>query len=385
MRAICVYVDGGKGHYVPAKAVMEALVSMGHQVTLEEFFDYLDIRWIGSVNKWWWRQMLQHSKLERRLSRHNDSESNGMERAIKFACRHCERAFVSNMEESPVDFIFCTHPYASTILSAMLKDLGITNIPVYYFATDVFNAPAATISDDIRKFYISTEEGAARVRAMGQRPETIEVCPFPLQKNVASGPKLSKREAREKLGLDLSMLTMQLNLGGEGLGSVSLLEGIYKENLPVQVVVLGGISNKMKKRLERIGRKYSGSSAKLVVAGFVNNVNEYLAACDIIAGRAGINTIVEAMYAHRPFLITELVYTVIPSAEYVEKYHVGWNCTDDTAKQLGIIRDYAKAPSSIDCLDDNFSRIPIVYSADKLASDVAEDAAAFIKSAGKLS
>ena len=377
MRAMCVYVDGGKGHYVPAKAVMEALVSMGHQVALEEFFDYLDIRWLGSINKWWWRQMLKHSKLERKLSQHNDSDSNGMEMAIKFACKHCERAFVSNMEEEPVDFIFCTHPYASTILSAMLKDLGIKDIPVYYFATDVFSAPVATISDDIRKFFISTEEGAERVRAMGQRPETVEVCPFPLQKNVAESPKLSKKEARSKLVLDENMFTIQLNLGGEGLGSIALLEGLYENDLPVQIVVLGGISKKMKKKLEGIRRKYKNAATRLVIAGFVNNVNEYLAACDIIAGRAGINTIVESMYAHRPFMITELVYTVIPSAEYVEKYKVGWNCTDDTEKQLDIIKQYVSGAEDINSLDANFSNIPIVYSAEKLASIVADDASAF--------
>ena len=265
----------------------------------------------------------------------------------------------------------------------MLRDLGITNIPVYYFATDVFSAPVATISDDIRRFYISTEEGADRVKAMGQRPDSVEVCPFPLQKNVAESPRLTKKEARSKLRLDESMFTIQLNLGGEGIGSIALLEGLYKEKLPVQIIVLGGISNKMRKRLERIGHHYSSSPVKLVVAGFVNNVNEYLAACDMIAGRAGINTIVEAMYAHRPFMVTELVYTVIPSAEYIEKYKVGWNCTDNTPKQLDIIRKYVSEGSSIDELDDNFNRIPIVYSADKLASDVADDAAAFIKAAAE--
>ncbi len=371
MRAVCVYVDGGKGHYVPAEAVKEALEGMGHTVALEEFFDYLDIRWLGAINKWWWRKMLKNSKLERKLSRHNDSDTNGMETAVRFGIKHCERAFVSNMKESPVDFFFCTHPYASTVLSAMLKNLDM-DIPVYYFATDVFSAPVATISDDIRKFYISTEEGAERVKKMGQRPETIEIAPFPLQANVANSPRLTKTEARARLKLS-DMFTMQLNLGGEGIGSLALLESLYKENLPVQVVVLGGIDKAMKKKLERIENHYKGSSVKLVIAGFVNNVNEYLAASDIIAGRAGINTIVEAMYAHRPFMVTELVYTVIPSAEYIEKYHVGWNCTDDVAKQIRIIKDLVNDKEKIISLDSNFDKIPIVYSASKLAEIVVND------------
>ena len=143
------------------------------------------------------------------------------------------------------------------------------------------------------------------------------------------------------------------------------------------MILLGGIDKKMKKKLERLQSKYSSSSLRLVIAGFVNNVNEYLAASDIIAGRAGINTIVEAMYAHRPFMITELVYTVIPSAEYIEKYHVGWNATDDVLRQVSIVKELISNPDKIAALDANFDKLPIVYSAEKLAKMVADDAAAF--------
>lgn len=372
MRAICVYVDGGKGHYVPAKAVMEALAEMGHHASLEEFFDYLDIRWIGVLNKYWWRLMLAHSKVERKMSKFNDSKTNGMDIAIKYACRHCERALASNLKEAPVDFIFCTHPYASTILSAMLKDMGV-DIPVYYFATDVFNAPVASVSTDIRKFLISTEEGAERVVKMGQPADSVIISPFPLQKNIADSPILTKLEARKKLGLELELFTVQLNLGGEGIGSIQLLEQLNKDNLPVQVVVVGGINKKMIRKFNFI-KKHLNSNLKLVVAGFVSNVNEYLAASDIIAGRAGINTIVEAMYMHRPFLITELVYTVIPSAEYVEKYKVGWNATDDVSKQLNIVKDLIVNPDTLVRLDSNFNQIPIKYSSEKLAKMIVNDA-----------
>ena len=373
MRGLCVYVDGGKGHYVPAKAVQEELQAMGSDTVLEEFFDYLDIRWMGRINKSFWRTMLRMPALERHISKFNDSDSNGMEWAIRFADKHCTRMLQANLEEFRPDFVFATHPYASTVLSEMFDYLGI-DIPVYYFATDVFSAPVAAVCDKLRRFYISTEEGVEVVRSMGQARNTIELAPFPLQRSVADVRKLDKKGTRKKLGLDADLFTLQINLGGEGLGSLYLLESLIKKNIPMQIVILGGMDKNMSKKINGIIDKSRNTDVRVYCKGFVNNVDEYLAASDIIAGRAGINTIVEAMYAHRPFLITELVYTVIPSADYVEKYKVGWNCTGKRKESVEIVLDYTEHPEKLAELDANFNSIPIEFSARHLAEKVASDA-----------
>ena len=370
MKCLCLYVDGGKGHYVPAKAVHDALIDLGVDCEFDEFFDYLDIRWMGRINKMFWRTMLKFPDLERRISKHNDSDSNGMEYAIRFANRHCQRMLQANLEDFRPDFIFATHPYASTIIAEMLSYAGI-DIPVYYFATDVFSAPVASICDKLRGFLIATQEGMDVVGKMGQKPETIRLSPFPLQQSIAESPVLTKREARQKLGLDENRFTLQLNLGGEGIGSLSLLKGIIRHDLDMQIVIIGGIDKKERSRIEKIIRQNSRTTVH--VPGFVNNVNDYLAASDIIAGRAGINTIVEAIYAHRPFLITELVYTVIPSADYIEKYKVGWNCSDNPEKALEVVKYYTENPLKLDDLDLAFGKVPIKYSAKDLAQLLIDD------------
>lgn len=373
MKALCVYVDGGKGHYVPAKAVMEALQEMNIDARLDEFFSYLKIEKIGIINKKYWRTMLKMPGLEKKLSKHNDADSNGMQFAVNMAKKYCTKTLLSRIEEFHPDFIFATHPYASTILSEMLCSASV-DIPVYYFATDVFTAPVATICDKLRRFYISTEEGAERVLNMGQRPDSVVVSPFPLQKNVAEGMHLTKEEARTKIGLDPNLFTLQLNLGGEGIGSLSLLRGLLKEDKLMQIAVIGGMNKKMTKRINEIISHSHAENTKVYVPGFVSNVNEYLAASDIVAGRAGINTIVEAMYAHRPFLITELVYTVLPSAEYVVGHGVGWNASDNHEEALKIVLDAYEQPGILSVMEDNFNAIPIEYSADKLAAMIVADA-----------
>ena len=366
MKGLCIYVDGGKGHYVPAKAVAVELEKLGIEIAFEEFFDYLDIQWLGKINRKYWRLMLKMPTIEQRLSKHNDADSNGMELAVKFANKHCWRMLKANLEEFHPDFIFATHPYASTILSELLYHLEI-KIPVFYYATDVFNAPVAAICNKLNRFFISTEEGKNRVIDMGQHPDTVEVVPFPLQQSISETPSLTKIEARRKLGLSENLFSLQLNLGGEGIGSLSLLHGLIKRNLPMQIVIVGGMDKKMMKKLNNIINHNNSENVKVFNRGFITDVKTYLEASDIIAGRAGINTILEALYMHRPFLITELVYTVIPSAEYVEKHHVGWNCSSEKDKAVEIVCEYVKNPEKIISFESAFKNLPIEFNASKVA------------------
>ena len=76
-------------------------------------------------------------------------------------------------------------------------------------------------------------------------------------------------------------------------------------------------------------------------------------------------------------MITELVYIVIASAEYIEKYKVGWNTEGDTQRQIGIIEDLIANPQKLDQMEEAFAAVPLVYSAKGLAEQVIRDVEAF--------
>ena len=117
MKGLCIYVDGGKGHFVPAKAVEEELIKMKIETDFQEFFQFLDILWLGKINKTIWRQMLKMPKIEKHFSKFSDAKSNGMKLAISFGKRCCTKTLVKYLNTKKIDFIFATHPYCSTVLS----------------------------------------------------------------------------------------------------------------------------------------------------------------------------------------------------------------------------------------------------------------------------
>ena len=60
MKGAFVYVDAGKGHYVPAVALSDAMKAMGDEAIVEDLFV------IFKSPKYYWRYLLHHTKLEKR-------------------------------------------------------------------------------------------------------------------------------------------------------------------------------------------------------------------------------------------------------------------------------------------------------------------------------
>ncbi len=370
----CIYVDGGKGHYIPAKALAEQFEEMGHTVLLEEFYELMQLAWMGRINKKTWRFMLSHPKLEMRLNSRTDS-SKSVNSGLRYARRHRNKLFKNWVLDKKLDYIVCTHFVPSRIMSELVKDNGLS-IPVYYYATDVFSSPCSSIAPALRRYFISTEAGKEHIIANGQPADSVSLCPFPLQKACADSVRMEKADARKKLGLE-EMFTIQLNLGGEGIGTVALINELARRKLSLQILVLGGLSEKAKDRLMKMEKKLP-PCLKLHVIGFVKNVDEYLYASDIVVGRAGINTMVEAMYMHRPFLITELVYTVIASAAYFERYQIGWLALEPE-KQADIIERSLEDPDFLKDMEYHFSQVPMQYGAPAFARQIVADVHAYRK------
>lgn len=375
MNILCVYVGGGKGHYIPAKAVSDQLAQMGHNAVLIDFFELIKMNPIGKINVMLWRKLLQRPDLENKFSKHNDQNTKEIQWVSSVLQVIRKRRFKHIIKTYRPDMIFTTHPYADYFLADLAARFA-PSIPVTYYATDVFFVPMSAVNNNLCSMYVATEEGCKSAADNGQRADSIKLCPFPLQASCKAGQKLTKAAARRRIGLKEDVFTLQLNLGGEGIGSLELLEGLKCIDSPMQVVVIGGIKEKIKSRIEQI-KATLPAHINVFIPGFVHNVNDYALASDIIAGRSGINTLVECFYLHRPFMITELVYTVMASADYVEKYGVGWNLNKDIDKQLSVITMFAKKPTLLDELNKNFDAIPIIYDAAGLAKMVVDDTLSF--------
>ena len=368
MKIACVYINAGKGHFIPAKSIADAMVEKGLEIELVDFFDIIKDYGLDMLNQKIWQIQLKHPKLEIFINGTTDKNGRTMNLLVPFFIKRYKKDFLQWLELHKPDAFISTHYFPSRLIPEILDDCGL-EIPSFAYASDVFFTPTSGLTNKLRKFYISTLEGQQHVLAKQLVPEKVELTTFPIQTGCVSAARVSKAQAREKLSLQ-NKFTLVINLGGEGIGTTRLIKKLDKLELEMQVMVLGGMDEKSRELFRVIGAQLK--YVNLTIAGFVSNVYDYVLASDVVAGKAGINTMVEAAYFKRPFLITGLYYTVLAAADFYERHKIGWLALD-VDSQVDIIARCMREPDILLQMEDNFKIVPITYGASAIADSIIKE------------
>ncbi len=378
MKGAFLYVDAGKGHYIPAVALADAMKDMGHEAVVEDLFLVFRMPLFRKISKEYWRYLLHHPKLEKKVNALSNNrsahDSLKMLSSNQRALRHFRKWF---LKERP-DFIVSTNFMGATLLPAIIKKIG-ANCPVYDYAADLFDQVKAGVDNSLTMCYVPTTIGVEHTIKMGQDPSRTKLCPFPLSKKFEVSRKMTKEEARKKLSLK-NKFTVLWNLGGEGIGSPKMLYGMVKRGLDIQVVVIGGKSKTTETEFNIFKHKYPGFD--LEMRGFVNNAQEYIMACDLQMGKAGANSLMESLYLRRPFLVSEVLYMGRSTQLFFNSYPVGWT-SDDLEEKLDIIEKAYKDPSVLASIDEEMKNLPVDFSAPHFAQMLINDTLEYRKKYGE--
>ena len=374
MKSAMLYVNAGKGHYIPAKALADSFISAGHEAIVEDLFDVLHAPFWEFFCKYDWRFLLHHPRLEPIVHSLTDTRPNAF--LIKTQCSRKKylSVFRKWYDENKPDFILSTNFIGGLILPIIVERLGL-NIPVYQYCADVFDTPLVGVTPKLNKMYIPTELGKENAIRKGQPENTLSICPFPLRLQFENYAYSSKAEIRRKLNLP-DKFTILCSLGGEGIGSTHLLYELARAKIDCQVIVIGGQSKSTTKHFERFAAVHPDFPVYL--KGFVDNVQDYLAACDIQVGKAGANAVMEAIYMHRPFIVTEVLYAFRASLDFLKLHAVGWG-ENDVKKQVEIIKEYQNNPELREKTQEAFDNLPITFGAGSFRDQIISDVSAFKK------
>ena len=367
MQGVICYLDGGKGHYIPAKAIQESMLKAGHEVEIAELFLALDARFWYWITKSVWRFLLHHPKLEKVISGKHDNQEAWF-KWVNLARYVYKPTFERWFKKTNPEFIVVTHFLCGILLTPMVKACG-RDIPVFYYSPDVFMSVKGGISNSFEKLYIASEEGLQQVVEQGMDPSRAALCSFPLQHKFLHIKNMDKATARTKLGLR-DTFTVLLTLGGEGIGSTEFVEHAAKQKLDIQVLLVGKISTSTTLKYDLFRTRFPEFDIHMI--GFVENIHEYFIAADIVIGKQGANTLMEAIFMRRPCMISELLYTSEMSARYLQKYQIGWS-EDDPAKQVAIVKNCAENTDFHAQMEKNFDAVPLKFGADEFADQIIQD------------
>ncbi|MDC7126159.1 MAG: HAD-IA family hydrolase [Spirochaetales bacterium] len=271
----------------------------------------------------------------------------------------CKKQLLEWIETEQPDFILTSHFITTLLLPFAVKKLG-KRIPVFAYNAEVISAHSSNVAPLVDRYFSPTEIGTGKLVKCGQPEATIKATPFPIDKKFKRD-LLSCKESREKLGLK-NIFTILLTFGGDGIGSVSMMEMVIEKKLPVQILAVCGRNEELKAKLEKI--KNDNPEYAIQIYGFVSNMEELMNCSDICAGKSGMNATFESLYMKKPYMATAALANEIATLDFIVENGFGWDATD-LEDQIRIIESCIDDPGYYNTIVKNIVKSDIDFHTEK--------------------
>jgi 1,2-diacylglycerol 3-beta-galactosyltransferase len=237
------------------------------------------------------------------------------------------------------DLLITVHPLITYAPWRVWKRLKPAS-PFVTLVTDLFDAHIMWFSAPSDLLVLPTEGARQHGIHWGFPPERMRVAGLPVslkftpanQPHVYGDPE-ALGELRARLGLVPTVFTILVVGGGEGMGPIDkITRALANSGLPIQLAVIAGRNAPLRRRLEA-----EHWAVPVRTTGFVTNMPDWMIASNLVVSKAGPGTIMEALAAGRPLLIS----SYLPGQEkgnvdFVEQSGVGVfrNTPEQIAEQV---------------------------------------------------
>lgn len=253
--------------------------------------------------------------------------------------RDLERLLLSENPEAVVS----TH-FTSTEVTSMLKKKKRIRCRLVTVVTDYMPHWVWTASE-VDQYVVAVEETKQGLVRRGVDAQRIRIFGIPIGKKFLVSR--SKSEQCRLLGIKEDVFTVLITSGGAGVGAIQkIAEGLAESKKPVQLLVVCGTNEAMRRALENQARQNS----RLKVFGFVNNMDELMDASDLVVGKGGGLTVTESFCKGKPVILFQSVPgQEARNVDLVRKYHAGF-ATNLAQEVIAKVLELAESPQEIENL-----------------------------------
>ncbi|MBT9153502.1 MAG: Processive diacylglycerol beta-glucosyltransferase [Firmicutes bacterium] len=247
----------------------------------------------------------------------------------KLLCRKFKRLLALHRPEA----ILCTHSFPAGLLAALKLRLG-EPVRLVGAVTD-FTVHYTWVNPGIDTYVLASHKLMPLIRHMGVQEAALAPLGIPIRPRFANPP--SKIEARLALGLNDKPTVLVMG-GGLGMGTPSeLVRQLDSSMSDSQMIVLAGTNESLLRELKAV--RFVNP---VTVLGFVENVEAYMAAADVLVTKPGGVTCAEALAMALPLVFV----SPIPGQE--------WRNSTFLVEQLAAIHfeESTLAPKLADLIHD---------------------------------
>jgi 1,2-diacylglycerol 3-beta-galactosyltransferase len=227
------------------------------------------------------------------------------------------------------DMVVSVHPLTQDIPLRILAELdsnGATRertgrkTPFCTVVTDLGSAHPTWFNKDVDKCFVPSD--ALYLAAKKRQLQDSQIVQYGLpirqgfwanSESAHVAPEKVRKSLRRQLGLDENLPTVLIVGGGDGMGGIveiskSLGVALGTASTTTQMVVVCGNNQEAKASLEK---ESWGTTVRVNVQGFVENMDEWMKASDALVTKAGPGTIAEASICGLPCML----FSYLPGQE----------------------------------------------------------------------
>lgn len=237
------------------------------------------------------------------------------------------------LDEVRPDLILTTYPFLSYEVMRVLER-WVSRIPLVMLFSDANGVHAAWLSErGAAATFAPTRETYEQALAAGFAPERLHLVGWPVRAQFAHAAGLSREQHAEiliNLNLEPERFTVFLQGGGEGAarfgrtienvlasGANGIAGTVGGTGGDVQVILATGTNRALLERYRQM--------PNLAPLPFTKEIAPFMAAADVVMGKAGPNMLFESMTLGKPFIAT----AYIPGQEqanlpFIQRHGLGW-------------------------------------------------------------
>jgi processive 1,2-diacylglycerol beta-glucosyltransferase len=309
-RVLLLSASSGAGHVRAAQALEKAFAARGDCLV-----EHVDV--IQHVSKVFQRlydksyiSMVRHApELMGVLYERTDKPWEKMRRRLAVD-RLNTQPMIRMLKRVQPDLCIATHFLPGEIIAWLKarKKLRTHNAIV---VTD-YDVHAMWLCRTVDRYYVAIPEAMEYLSGIGVPREIIRITGIPIDP-LFSAP-VAQAAARKHLNLDATAPVILIAAGGYGLGPIEqLVRDLLALQKPWQIVAIAGKSEQVKKKLDDLAARAGNlpssqrqsSAPRLVPVGFTKEMDQYMAAADLLVGKAGGLTTSEALSRALPMALIE--------------------------------------------------------------------------------
>ncbi len=251
-----------------------------------------------------------------------------------------QKRLSTTIEQIKPQLIITTHTLLSYEVARVIEQ-GRKSIPLVFQLSELEEVHSTWLTEkNAGAYLVPTREILAQARARGIDESRLHLTGMPVRRQFLQEYSTGRAGTLAAIDFDPAVFTVFLQGGAEGAAGIDqTVKSMLASEKPIQIILAVGTN-------KQLAARFAGF-ARLRVLPFTKTIAPYMAAADVIIGKAGPNFIAEAVMLEKPFLATSFIPgQEAPNLAFLERHNLGWVCLEPAARQ-NLIARLASDPAMI--------------------------------------